>query len=172
MLKSKKFQVRLIVGVPLIFFGITILTANLTNYLTMLYVRNSIPLNSRFLLDSISFSHLKLWVLVLASFSFLCGFGLIYAIIHPMKKLIDRAENINYYLNSSDLSNEGEIEYFYSMFDEVLSLLKSNLILGNSMIQTIILDIEGTITTSGGSPGKFTNFLQNKLFYLLNDSVG
>jgi signal transduction histidine kinase len=127
MKKSKKFQVRLIVGVPLIFFGTTILTANLTHYLTMFYVRSSIPLKSRFLLDAVHFSNLKFWVLMLASFSFLCGLGLIYAIIHPMKKLINRAENINYYLNSSDQSNEGEIEYFYSMFDEVLSLLKSNL---------------------------------------------
>lgn len=127
MKKSKSFKIRLIVSVPIIFLGITLLTANLIYFMTMYYVRNSIPLNMRYMLDSISLFHLKIWVVILALFSFLCGFFLIYAIVRPIQKLISRAEDINCYLNSSNLNNEGEIEYFYSIFDEVLSLLKCNL---------------------------------------------
>jgi signal transduction histidine kinase len=127
MKESKRFKVRLIVSVPIIFLGITILTANLVYFLTMYYVRNSIPLNMRYMLDSISLFHLKMWVVLLALFSFLCGYLLIYTIIRPIQKLINRAEDMNCYLNSSNLNNDGEIEYFYSIFDEVLSLLKCNL---------------------------------------------
>ena len=124
---SKRFQIRLIVIVPLIFFGITILAANITYHLTLYYAGHSIPINHRILLDPVYLFRLKSWVLLLALFSLLCGFLLIYAIIHPMQKILNKAKDIEYYQNASPLNDGSEIDSFCSSFDDVLSLLKSHL---------------------------------------------
>jgi hypothetical protein len=42
--ESKKFQVRLVLGIPLIFFGLSIFTALITYYLTLHYMDLSISL--------------------------------------------------------------------------------------------------------------------------------
>jgi len=124
---SKRFQLSLILGVPLIFFALTILTANLTYYLTLFYVRKSVPMSYKSMLDSAYLLRLQFWVVILAFFAFICGFLLIYAITHPLKKLLQRAENIDYSHGSGILSKDDEIEYFCSIFDETLTLLKSHL---------------------------------------------
>ena len=124
---SKRFQLSLILGVPLIFFALTILTTNLTYYLTLFYVRKSVPMSYKSMLDSAYLLRLQFWVVILAFFAFICGFLLIYAITHPLKKLLQRAENIDYSHGSGILSKDDEIEYFCSIFDETLTLLKSHL---------------------------------------------
>lgn len=127
MKQSKRYQVSLILGVPAIFFALTIFTANLTYYATMHYVRKSVPISYKSMLDSVYLFRLQFWVVILALFSFVCGFILIYAITHPIKKLLQRAESIDHNKNFALSSKEDEIEHFCSIFDETLTLLKSHL---------------------------------------------
>lgn len=111
----------------MIFFAITILAANITYHLTLYYVRHSMSLNHRALLDAVYLFRLKIWVLMVALFSFVCGFLLIYAITHPLYKVLNKARDIDYYHNMPSLGDESEIDSFCSSFDEVVSLLKSHL---------------------------------------------
>jgi len=129
--ESKKFQIRLIIGIPLIFFGLTIFTAILTCYLTTDYLNSSISLTHRLKIHAPYLFRLQLWVFGMAIFSFLCGLGLIYAIIYPIKKLLARAEELavphREGVSLPSAKSDDEIEYFCSIFDEVLILLKSHL---------------------------------------------
>lgn len=128
---SKKFHIRLIVGIPLIFFGITIFTALLTYYLTINYINSSIALSNKLQLDCHNLSRLQFWVLGTAIFSFLSGFILIHSITNPMNKLLKRAKDLtNSHMKNRFLplfEKNDEIKHFYIIFDEILTLLKSNL---------------------------------------------
>jgi signal transduction histidine kinase len=66
-----------------------------------------------------------------AVISLLCGLGLIYAIMSPIKKLLVRAEGVTSAHGGSPRSpsvrTDDEITYFFSTFDEVLTLFKSHL---------------------------------------------
>jgi len=129
--ESRKFQLRVIIGIPLIFFGLTIFTALITYYLTTHYISSSINLPYELKVDSPYLFRLQLWVFGVAIFSFLCGFGLIYAIIHPINKLLARAEELASFhregITLPSFKGDDEIERFCSIFDEVLTLLKSHL---------------------------------------------
>ena len=128
---SKKFQVRLIIGIPLILLGLSILTSLITYYLTTYYISSSIDLPYKLEISSSCLFRLKFWILVVAIFSSMCGLAMVYTITNPIKKLLVKAENLttshkkSINLPSSDKNDE--IRHFYSIFDEVLTLFKSHL---------------------------------------------
>lgn len=127
--ESRKFQVRLIIGIPLILFGLSVLTGLITYYLTTQYIHSSTGLHYK--IDPSHLFQLRLWILGVAIFSSLCGAGLAYAIISPLKKLLVKAEDITAshreVVSLPFVKADDEIKYFCSVFDEVLTLLKSHL---------------------------------------------
>lgn len=129
--ESKKFQVRLILGIPLIFFGLSIFTALITYYLTLHYASSSMDLPYKLQVNSPYLLRLQLWVLAVAIISFLCGLGLIYAIVNPIKKFLVRAEDVTAFdrkgITLPSSKRDDEIKQFCSICDEVLTLLKSHL---------------------------------------------
>ncbi len=129
--KSKRYFIKLNIGIPFIFFGLTVLTAVLTYYLTLYYINSSISLNKRLELNSYYLLKLQFWIFIIAIFSFLCGLILIFSITNPINKLLLKVKNLSRfqkkYWNFPISKGNDDINNFYTVFDEVLSLLKTNL---------------------------------------------
>ena len=128
---SKNFQVRLIIGIPLVLFGLSILTSLITYHLTMYYISYSIDLPYKLEISRSCLLQFKFWALIIAIFSSMCGLALVYIITNPIKKLLVKTELLTTShkksINLHFPDKNDEIGHFYGTFDEVLTLFKSHL---------------------------------------------
>ncbi|MEA3470769.1 MAG: sigma-54 factor interaction domain-containing protein, partial [Thermodesulfobacteriota bacterium] len=112
--KKKKYHINLYILIPSIFSGIAILSfivaSNISKY-------SGIG----------AFWYLTLWGIVIALFSFLCGFLIFWIVISPIKRFVKMTEEIDVldqlgvYRKSKEVENE--LDHFSTVFEEVTSIL-------------------------------------------------